>query len=164
MGLCGYQRTLLKPRACRYHSLTELSVDFRERSNMKRMATASLQTRGSMLTNSRWPPRSHIENVMVVLRTDIVFSMKLTPASPCNSVICIEGECGPTGARQPGVGVRACVVRTQRLDIILVEAALDVLDHETGLSDLRIPNHSHLDDDAVVSSGVSEWVRWLVGW
>ncbi|KAG5220292.1 hypothetical protein IMY05_C4628000900 [Salix suchowensis] len=62
--------TLLKPRACRYHSLTEFSVDFRERSNMKRMATASLHTNGNMLTNSRCPPRSHIENVMVVLRTE----------------------------------------------------------------------------------------------
>ena len=46
---------------------------------MKSMATASLQTRGSMLTNSRWPPRSQIEKVISVLRIEIVFSMKLTP-------------------------------------------------------------------------------------
>ena len=46
---------------------------------MKRMATASLQTRGNMLTNSRWPPKSHIEKVIVVRLTEIVFSMKLTP-------------------------------------------------------------------------------------
>ena len=73
-------RTLLNPRACRYHSFTELSVDFRDRSNMNKMATASLQTRGNIFTNSRWPPRSHIEKVMVVLRTEMVFSIKLTPA------------------------------------------------------------------------------------
>ena len=39
---------LLKPRAWRYHSLTELSVDLRVRSKMNRSATASLQTSGSM--------------------------------------------------------------------------------------------------------------------
>lgn len=74
-----HEQTLLNPRAWRYHSFTEFSVDFRERSNMNRIATASLQTSGSILTNSRWPPKSHIENVMVVRRTEIVFSMKLTP-------------------------------------------------------------------------------------
>ena len=47
---------------------------------MKSMATASLHTRGSMLTNSRWPPRSQIENVISVLRIEMVFSMKLTPS------------------------------------------------------------------------------------
>lgn len=52
--------TLLKPLAWRYHSLTLLSVAFRVRSNMNRMATASFDTSGSMDTNSRWPPRSHI--------------------------------------------------------------------------------------------------------
>ena len=72
---------MLNPLACLYHSFIELSVDFLERSNMKRMATASLQTSGSMFTNSRWPPRSHIENVIVVRRTEMVFSMKLTPVS-----------------------------------------------------------------------------------
>ena len=46
---------------------------------MNSSATASLQTSGSMLTNSRWPPRSQIENVISVLRIEIVFSMKLTP-------------------------------------------------------------------------------------
>lgn len=35
-----------------HHSLTEFSVAFLDRSNMKRMATASLHTRGSMLANS----------------------------------------------------------------------------------------------------------------
>ena len=74
------EQTLLNPRACRYHSLTEFNVDFRDRSNMKRIATASLHTSGSMFTNSRCPPRSQIEKVIVVRRTVIVFSMKFTPA------------------------------------------------------------------------------------
>ena len=38
--------------------------------------------------------------------------------------------------------------RTQRLDVILVEASLDILDHETGLADLRVTDHADLDDDA----------------
>ena len=60
--------------------MTEFNVLFLERSNMKRIATASLHTSGSIFTNSLWPPKSHIEKVMVVRRTDIVFSIKLTPA------------------------------------------------------------------------------------
>lgn len=52
---------LLNPLACLYHSFIELSVLFLERSNMKRIATASLQTSGSMLTNSRWPVRREWE-------------------------------------------------------------------------------------------------------
>ena len=71
---------LLNPRPCRYHSLIELSVLFLVRSNMNRIATASLHTSGSMLTNSRCPPRSHIEKVISVFRIEMVFSMKLTPA------------------------------------------------------------------------------------
>jgi hypothetical protein len=47
--------TLLNPRACRYHSLMEFKVDFRVKSNMKRIATASLHTSGNILTNSRCP-------------------------------------------------------------------------------------------------------------
>lgn len=43
---------LLNPRAWRYHSLTLFRVDFRVRSNMNRIATASLDTRGSIDTNS----------------------------------------------------------------------------------------------------------------
>lgn len=70
---------LLKPRPCLYHSLMEFKVLFLVRSNMKRMATASLQTSGSILTNSLWPPKSHIEKVISVFRIEIVFSMKLTP-------------------------------------------------------------------------------------
>ncbi len=51
---------LLKPLACRYHSFTLLRVAFRVRSNMNRMATASLDTRGNIDTNSLCPPRSQI--------------------------------------------------------------------------------------------------------
>lgn len=72
--------TLLNPLACRYHSFTEFKVDFLDKSNMNNMATASLHTSGSMFTNSRCPPRSQIENVIVVRRTEIVFSIKLTPS------------------------------------------------------------------------------------
>lgn len=78
---------LLNPRPCLYHSLILLSVDFLVRSNMNRIATASLQTSGSMFTNSRWPPKSHIENVISVLRIEIVFSMKLTPVENCQQPI-----------------------------------------------------------------------------
>ena len=70
---------LLKPRPCLYHSLIEFNVLFLVKSNMNSIATASLQTRGSILTNSRCPPRSHIENVISVFRIEIVFSIKLTP-------------------------------------------------------------------------------------
>lgn len=112
--------TLLKPLACLYHSFTEFNVDFLDRSNMNRMATASLQTSGNMLTNSRWPsfgiltqqsrhlpditrdkpPKSQIENVIVVRRTDIVFSMKLTPEKErtlCQGLTCstwLKGNAG----------------------------------------------------------------------
>ena len=71
---------LLNPRPCLYHSLMEFRVLFLVRSNMKRMATASLQTRGSILTNSLWPPKSQIEKVISVFRIDIVFSIKFTPS------------------------------------------------------------------------------------
>ena len=49
---------------------------------MNRIATASLHTKGSMLTNSLCPPRSQIENVMVVRRTEIVFSMNAIAIIP----------------------------------------------------------------------------------
>jgi hypothetical protein len=95
-----HKQTLLIERTCRYHSFTLVSVAFRDKSNMKRMATASLHTSGSMLINSRWPgralhqnksrcrndmipfapPKSHILNVISVLRKAMVFSMKLTPS------------------------------------------------------------------------------------
>jgi len=71
---------LLNPRACRYHSLMLLSVDLRERSNMKSNATASLHTSGSIDTNSRCPPRSQMLNVISLPLSVMVFSMKLTPS------------------------------------------------------------------------------------
>lgn len=72
--------TLLNPLAWRYHSLMLFSVLFLVKSNMNNIATASLHTRGNMFTNSRWPPRSQIEKVISVLRMEMVFSMKFTPA------------------------------------------------------------------------------------
>jgi len=55
-------------------------VDFLERSNMKKMATASLHTSGSILKNSRCPPKSHILKVISVFLKRMVFSRKFTPA------------------------------------------------------------------------------------
>ncbi len=126
---------LLKPRPCRYHSLIELRVLFLVRSNMNRMATASLQTNGSILTNSLCPPRSQIENVISVFRIDMVFSMKLTPGK------------GRSANRTLS---RAQVQLTQGLDIILVPAPFHVFDHQACLSDLCIPHHANLDHHAVL--------------
>ena len=44
-------------------------------------------------------------------------------------------------------------VDAERLDIVLVPAALDVLDHEGRLADLRVANHADLDDDVVAAVG-----------
>lgn len=71
--------TLLKPRAWRNQSLTLLSVDVLVKSKRKRIACASLQTRGSIFTNSLCPPRSQMLNVIMVPRTETDFSMKFTP-------------------------------------------------------------------------------------
>jgi hypothetical protein len=49
------KNTLLKPLACRYHSLTLFNVDLRDRSNINKIATASLHTKGNIFTNSRCP-------------------------------------------------------------------------------------------------------------
>jgi hypothetical protein len=69
----------------------ELRVDFLDKSNINRIATASLQTRGSIFTNSRCPssgyyvfliklpPRSQILKVISVPLIAIVFSIKFTP-------------------------------------------------------------------------------------
>ena len=124
---------LLNPRPCLYHSLIELSVLFLVRSNMKRMATASLQTRGSMLTNSRCPPRSQIENVISVFRIDMVFSMKLTPGSSASTY----------RATANGLG-------TQCLNVVFIPAALDVFDHQTGFPNLCIAHHANLDHHAAL--------------
>jgi hypothetical protein len=87
-----YAHTLLKPRACRYHSLIEFKVDFLLRSNMNSMATASLHTSGNMFTNSRCPPRSQIEKVISVFRIEMVFSIKLTPFCCCCCCCCIQSQ------------------------------------------------------------------------
>ncbi len=82
---------------------------------MNKMATASLQTSGSMFTNSRCPPRSQMENVIVVRRTEIVFSIKLTPS----------GQMPLISMRDTRTHKR----RTQRLYIILIKTSLNVFDH-----------------------------------
>ena len=125
---------LLKPLPWRYHSLIELRVLLRVRSNMNSSATASLQTRGSMLTNSRWPPKSQIENVISVLRIEIVFSMKLTPRSI--SRLFLE---------------QYDTSHTKCLNIILIPATLHIFYHQTGFPYLCITNHPHLDDDTALS-------------
>ena len=76
-------------RGALYHSLM-LVVDLRDRSNMNRIA-ASLQTSGSMLRNSRCPPRSQMEKrtrslprwilTKLAQRLDVVSSAPLTAPS-----------------------------------------------------------------------------------
>ncbi len=127
---------LLKPRPWRYHSLIELSVLFRVKSNMNRMATASLHTNGSMFTNSRWPPKSQMENVISVLRIEMVFSMKLTPISVSLRLLVLL------------IGFPS---HTQRLDIVLIPAAFDIFHHQAGFSYLSVSNHPNLDDDTALS-------------
>jgi hypothetical protein len=36
------------------------------------------------------------------------------------------------------------------LDVVFVPTALDVLDHQAGLSNLRVSNHANFDDNAGV--------------
>jgi hypothetical protein len=86
-----------------------------------------------MLTNSRWPPRSHMENVIVVLRTEMVFSIKLTPGQRDQAT------------RKRG---RQREILTQRLNVILIKTSLHILDHETRFANLRVPDHSDLYHDA----------------
>lgn len=75
-----------------------------------------------------------MENVIVVRRTVIVFSMKLTPDEGW-----LRNE-----------RLDRTEIPTQRLDIIFVETALHVLDHETRLAYLRIPDHPDFDDHAIL--------------
>ena len=42
-------------------------------------------------------------------------------------------------------------VDAEGLDVVLVPAALDVLDHQTGLAYLGVAHHAHLDDDMVAA-------------
>lgn len=59
--------------------------------------------------------------------------MKLTPAR--------HTEHNPTGAVYHEK-------RTERLNIVLVKTALNILDHQACLSYLRVADHPNLDDDA----------------
>lgn len=76
---------------------------------------------------------------MVVRRTEIVFSMKLTPE---------KGRISSC-ARRSSEGGKWSQLRTQRLNIVLVETALDILDHQTCLADLGVAHHPDLDHDTV---------------
>src|SRR5690625_1470854 len=123
----------------------ELSVLFRVRSNMKSMATASVHTRGSMLTNSLWPPRSHIEKVISVFRMEIVFSMKLTPTGN-KHIVSLIGQ-------YISQGLYNWLFRTQCLDIVFVPASLHIFHHQTRLANLRVSNHPDLDHNTVPVRG-----------
>jgi len=78
-----------------------------------------------------------MEKVIVVRRTEIVFSIKLTPGGQMSQI--------NTSNR------RTWKRRTQRLDIILIKTPFDVFDHQARLSDLRVPYHAYFDDDAVIT-------------
>lgn len=45
------------------------------------------------------------------------------------------------------LALNAVWMLTQRLNVVLVPAALDVLDHQARLADLGITDHADLDDD-----------------
>jgi hypothetical protein len=79
-----------------------------------------------------------MENVMAVRRTEMVFSMKLTP----------EGQDGQNEESNP------CNSRcslTQRLNVIFVKTSFDILDHKTCLADLRVAHHPNFDHHAATS-------------
>lgn len=105
---------------------------------MNNIATASLQTKGSILTNSRCPPRSQMEKVISVFRIEMVFSMKLTPVSSA-------------------IDVREthAVFRTQCLNVVLIPATFHVFDHQTGFPNLRIAHHADFDDHAALRGTVA---------
>jgi hypothetical protein len=85
-----------------------------------------------------------MENVISVFLIEMVFSMKLTPVPVSKS-------------RDEAQGVL-----TQRLDVILVPAALDIFHHQAGLSDLRVSHHTDLDDDAGVLACSLWWSLLLL--
>jgi hypothetical protein len=115
----AFARTRLKPRDWRYHSLTELSVDLcackrgsdrngdrcethlRDRSKRKRMAMASLQTSGNMLTRANRQSRSPhtgdlYARIRVALRDPTVRELKATSTDQvdCGSAHDREGDLG----------------------------------------------------------------------
>ena len=61
---------------------------------------------------------------------------------------------------------------TECLDVILVPAALNILDHQAGLADLRVSDHAHLDHHArvllclrpvvAILTALSACARWPV--
>src|SRR5260221_136341 len=112
------EHTLLKPRAWRYHSFTEFKVDLRVKSNMNKMATASLQTKGDMFTASLCPPTSQIENVIVVLRLVMVCSVKLTPRNlllnEAKAVFCLVLRCNRRERKRRRRTTRPCPQMTNR--------------------------------------------------
>jgi hypothetical protein len=63
----------------------------------------------------------------------MVFSMKFTPA-----LVSMVAD------------KRHVAQLTQRLNVVFVPAALDIFDHQTGLSNLRVADHANLDDDTSV--------------
>jgi hypothetical protein len=81
-----------------------------------------------------------MEKVISVFRIEMVFSMKLTPVSVSEYA-----------------NARRELSRTQRLDVVLVPAALDVFHHQTGLADLRISNHADLDNHTRVLVRSLRW-------
>lgn len=52
-------------------------------------------------------------------------------------------------------------VDAERLDVVLVPAALDVLDHERRLTDLGVADHADLDDDVIAAVGGRGFARAL---
>lgn len=49
-------------------------------------------------------------------------------SQPCKTIATLRGKC-----------------LTERLNVVLIPAALDILDHQARLPDLRIPDHAHFD-------------------
>lgn len=81
----------MNPLACLYHSFTEFKVVFRVKSNMNKIATASLLTSGSMDTNSRWPPRSQI--CVCLSHLALSWVMRVRAVRPCGRVVWSMVQC-----------------------------------------------------------------------
>ena len=72
-----------------------------------------------------------MEKVISVLRIEIVFSIKLTPATVSLGVL-------------SHLGLR---IHTQRLNVVLVPASLHVFHHQAGLPNLSVSYHPNLNYD-----------------
>jgi hypothetical protein len=55
--------------------------------------------------------------------------------------------------------LRISKTRTQRLDIVFVEASLDVFDHETRLAYLRVSNHPDFDHHTEITTNKNAFAR-----